>query len=192
MVMMDGRQASIWTAMPGIVESFDASEMTATIQVAIQAQAQAPDGSFSWVNLPVLIHCPVQFPAGGGFTLTFPVVAGDECLVVFASRCIDSWWQSGGVQPQAEFRMHDLSDGFAFLGFRSQPRKISGISSDATQLRSDDGSCYVELGAGHQVNIVAPGGINLTGPVTANGHRIDETHVHSGVTTGGGDTGPVT
>ena len=31
------------------------------------------------------------FPGGGGFALTFPVAAGDECLVVFASRCIDDY-----------------------------------------------------------------------------------------------------
>ena len=68
---------------------------------------------------------PVVFPGGGGFALTFPVAAGDECLVVFASRCIDAWWQSGGVGEPMEPRMHDLSDGFALIGVRSQPAHVS-------------------------------------------------------------------
>ncbi|MGC8050122.1 Gp138 family membrane-puncturing spike protein, partial [Salmonella enterica] len=78
-------------------------------------------------------------------SMTFPVAQGDECLVVFASRCIDSWWQSGGIQEQAELRMHDLSDGFAILGFRSQPRALSNISTTSAQLRSDDGATFIDL-----------------------------------------------
>jgi hypothetical protein len=35
------------------------------------------------------------------------------------------------------------------------------------------------------------GNTNFTGQVSANGHRIDETHKHTGVTTGAGQTGTV-
>jgi hypothetical protein len=165
----------------------------------------------------------VCFPRGGGCTLTFPVAAGDEALIVFSSRCIDAWWQSGGVQVQAELRMHDLSDGFAILGPFSQATKIGGVSTSTTQLRSNDGSTFVDLDpAGKVVKVKAPGGItldtpavtvtgiinvqnansaptamaingntNFTGQVSANGHRIDETHKHTGVTTGAGQTGTV-
>ncbi|MFW8450019.1 Gp138 family membrane-puncturing spike protein, partial [Klebsiella pneumoniae] len=64
------------------------------------------------VNLPLLVDVPVVFPRGGGCTLTFPVKPGDECLVIFADRCIDFWWQSGGIQEPVDERMHDLSDAF--------------------------------------------------------------------------------
>jgi hypothetical protein len=47
-----------------------------------------------------------------------------------------------------EFRMHDLSDGFAFVGPRSTPRVLSGVSTTATQLRSDDGATMVEVSPG--------------------------------------------
>jgi hypothetical protein len=77
--------------------------------------------------------------------MTFPVKDGDEGLVVFASRCIDKWWRDGGVQEQTEYRMHDLSDGFAIPGFRSQKRTLDNVSTTAVQLRSDDGKKYVEL-----------------------------------------------
>jgi hypothetical protein len=89
--------------------------------------------------------------------------------VVFASRCIDGWWQSGGVQPPAEFRMHDLSDGFAIPG-RARSRASSNVSTTTAQLRSDDGLAYVELDpAGHVVKIKAPGGIVLDGDVHITG-----------------------
>lgn len=171
---LDGRQAQMWTTMPGIVLSFNAVAMTASVQIAIQAKKQLDDGT--WVDIAIsnLVDCPVVFPSGGGFTLTFPVSEGDECLVFIASRCIDNWWYLGpganhAPRPQAEMRMHDLSDGFILVGPRSQPRVLSGVSTTTTQLRSDDGAMYVELAGSHVMNIVAPGGLNITAPtVTIN------------------------
>ena len=146
----------------------------------------------------------MHFPSGGGFTLTFPLAVGDEVYVALAERCIDGWWQSGGVQPQAEFRMHDLSDGFCFPKVWSQAKKITSPSITTAQLRSDDGVLYVELAAAHVCNIVAPGGVNITGNVhvagtviatgegTFNGGHTVSAHVHGGVLPGGSDTDPPT
>lgn len=196
-----GMHAELWTSLPAIIQSFDSAKQTCTAQPTIQGQVTQSDGSKKWVTLPLLVDVPVHFPSGGGYTLTFPVAHGDEALIVFASRCIDAWWQSGGIQQQAEMRMHDLSDGFAFVGFRSQVRLLAGgVKSGAAQLRSDDGSTYVEL-AGNKANIVAPGGLTITGPVTingtvtqaggalsSNGVKLND-HKHSGVQTGSGSTG---
>ena len=61
--------------------------------------------------------------------------------------------------------MHDLSDGFVFVGVRSQPRVIPNVSTGATQLRSDDGSTLIELDpASQKVRIVAPGGFDVVAP----------------------------
>lgn len=164
-IALDGHQAGIWTALPAIIQTFDPGKLTCTAQPAIKGLVRAKDGSTSWVSLPLLVDVPVCFPRGGGCTLTFPVSQGDEALIVFSSRCIDSWWQSGGIQVQAELRMHDLSDGFAIPGPFSQATKISGFSTTATQLRSNDGTTYVELNpSGKVVNVVAPGGMTITAP----------------------------
>lgn len=160
-----GHQAAIWTALPGIIESFDADAITAVVQPAIKGQLRAKDGSTSQITLPLLLDVPVVFPRGGGCALTFPLAKDDECLVVFASRCIDGWWTSGGIQAQAEFRMHDLSDGFAIPGPWSQATKIANISTTSTQFRSDDGSTYVDLNPTSQkIKIVAPGGFEVDAP----------------------------
>jgi Phage protein Gp138 N-terminal domain len=143
---LDQRQADIHTGFPGIVQSYNADAMTAQIQPAIQASVRNQLGEYSWVSLPVLLDCPVHFPSGGGFTLTFPLAPGDEVFVCIAERCIDAWWSSGGVQPQAELRMHDLSDGFCFPKVWSQPKKLSPApSTTAAQLRSDDGATVIEV-----------------------------------------------
>lgn len=198
---MAGLRADLWTALPATILSFDPAAMTVSVQPAVTRLLRRQDGTTEHVALPALADLPVQFPGGGGASLTFPAAAGDECLVVFASRCIDAWWQSSGVQQPARPRTHSLSDGFALLGFRSRPRALSGVSTTATQLRSDDGSTVVELAPGsHAVTITAPGGLIINGDVTVNG-KVDTTgdvkagtvslqhHVHTNTQPGGGLSG---
>lgn len=208
---LDGRQAMMWTALPCIVTKVNLAQMTLECQPAIKGVQSNEDGTSTYVNYPQLVDVPICFPSAGGFTLTLPINIGDEVLAIIASRCIDAWWQSGGIQIPAEFRMHDLSDGFALPGPRSLPRVVTGISAVNAQLRSDSGTTYLEITPTGRVNIVAPSGITLTGDVEVDGalavtgaahvtgdvvtgfgtfHPISlAAHIHSGVTVGGGNTG---
>ena len=159
-----GRQGTLWTALPGIVQSFDPVAMTCEVQPAIQGKMRLEDGGVQVVNLPLLLDCPVVFPRGGGCSLTFPIKAGDECLVVFSCRAIDIWWQQGGVQPPAETRMHDLSDGFVIPGPYSQPQVIPDVSIEAVELRTDDRSARLSIfPSDHLVEVETVG--NMVGTV---------------------------
>lgn len=164
-------------ALPGIIQSFDPDTVTAVVQLAIRYIERDNDGNKSTKDYPLLVDVPVVFPRGGGCTLTFPVKEGDECLVIFADRCIDFWWQSGGIQEPVDGRMHDLSDAFCIVGPQSQAKKISGISTTAAQLRTDDGSAFIELAAGGDITATTTGNatinaseIILNGNVTINGN----------------------
>ena len=193
-IAADGMQSRMWTSLPGIIQKFDSERMVADIQPAINGIRLAEDGTYREIKMPLLLDCPVQFPQGGGCILTFPVSPGDECLVSFGSRCIDAWWQLGGVQGQAELRMHDLSDGFCIPGVRSQPRKIS-VNMTGAQLRSDDGSVSVTLNpTTRAITMIAPGGLHVTGPITSDTEVMAAgvhltTHRHGGVSAGGSQTG---
>ncbi|EIV5270879.1 Gp138 family membrane-puncturing spike protein [Klebsiella pneumoniae] len=186
-------------AMPGIIQSFDPESVTAVVQPAIRYIERDNDGNQSTQDYPLLVDVPVIFPRGGGCTLTFPVSAGDECLVIFADRCIDFWWQSGGIQEPVDGRMHDLSDAFCIVGPQSQAKKIGGISTTAAQLRTDDGSAIIELAAGGAVTITSPqitinGPLQVNGEITSTGDQLaggisQIGHTHGGVEPGGGSTG---
>lgn len=203
-VALDGRQAQLWTALPAIVQSVNLQAMTIEAQPAIQGVVVAEDGSSSYVKLPLLADVPLCFPSAGGFILTLPIQAGDEVLVIIASRCIDAWWQNGGVGIPMEARMHDLSDAFALPGPRSQPKVVGSISSSAAQLRNDAGSVYIEINPSGQIKLVAPSGVAITGNLTvtgtigATGEITAKTtttaiplsvHLHQGVTPGTGTSG---
>lgn len=186
-------------AMPGIIQSFDPDAVTAVVQPAIKGAEQDESGAEGSVNLPLLVDVPVLFPRGGGCTLTFPVKAGDECLVIFADRCIDFWWQSGGIQEPVDERMHDLSDAFCIVGPQSQAKKIGGISTSAVELRSDDGETKLSLNpASGAINGTAPGGFNLNGLKILSDGRLQlvdgsivDKHTHGGVEPGGSSTAPL-
>lgn len=189
---LEGKQAEIWTALPGIIQSYDPASMTVSVQPAISGKITGEDGASSPVNLPILPDVPVVFPTGGGFTLTFPIKDGDECLVVFSSRCIDGWWAGGGVQEPMESRMHDLSDGFAIVGPRHKGRALQpAADAENVQLRSDDGTNHVTITPDNDVQVVsadkvsvaAAGEITLNAPVIRIQGALFVTDVNGGATT---------
>lgn len=149
------------TASPGIVKEVNLGKQTVTVQLAIQGKMVDQTGVAKWVNMPLLTDVPIIWPRAGGFSLTFPVAVGDECLVIFGERCIDSWWQSGGVQKPIDDRQHDLSDAFAIFGPTSQPRKLQNVQANVVELRTDSRSDYISLKNGSlDINIV--GAVNVT------------------------------
>lgn len=192
--------------MPGVIKSFDPDTVTCEVEIANYGHMPESYEGKSVDRLdsdnvfyPLILDAPVVFPRGGGVTLTFPVVPGDECLVIFADRCIDFWWQSGGTQNASRGRMHDFSDAFVIPGPQSQTKKISGISATAAQLRTDDGAAFIEIAAGGEVTITSPqitfnGPLQVNGAITSTGDQtaagISQTnHTHGGVEAGGENTG---
>lgn len=166
-------------AAPGIIQSYNAGTNTATVQLAIREKVNQMDGTTQDTDLPLLLDCPVMMPRGGGFALTFPVAAGDECLVVFADACIDSWWQSGGVQNQAEKRRHDLSDGIVIPGLWSQPNKLT--IGEGIRLTATAGGASVSVTAsgvtltlgGVSLALTASGLALTGGEMTINGQQVE-------------------
>ena len=216
-IAIDGLMAMAWTGLPGYIVSYDASTVTATVQLGVQGSNTNPDGSQAFANYPVLNGVPVEFPGGGGCRLTFPVAEGDECWVSFGCRAIGAWKQYGGVQVPNDTRRHHITDAVCHIGPMSQANKLSNVSATTVQLRSLDNSTHIELDpAGQIVNIVAPRGMTITAPTVrvVNGAlSVDETitaaqtikstggdvlagaisltnHVHPGVQSGSSTTGP--
>ncbi len=98
--------SSLHCALPGTVVSFDAERQTAEIRPAVKLGSMA---------LPVLSDVPVFMP------VPFDVSPGDACLVVFSDVDIDGWFETGEAVEPLSARKHSLSDGFAFVGWRTCP-----------------------------------------------------------------------
>lgn len=153
---------NIRVACPGIITEFDAEKQTVSVQLSIQERISFHGKPFEDITIPELQDVPIYMPRAGNFVLTMPVTIGDECLVVFADMCIDSWYQSGGTSNvQMDNRRHDLSDGFALLGVWSQPRVISNYSTDSAVLRNLNNDSYVEV-KDSDINIITPTKVTIT------------------------------
>ncbi|HET8689331.1 MAG TPA: Gp138 family membrane-puncturing spike protein [Methanosarcina sp.] len=195
---MEGQLSNLWTALPAIIVSADYTKQTLTAQPTISATITNQQQQKQTVKMPLLVDVPFQCYGGSDFIFTIPNLAGSECLIVFASRCIDSWWQNGGVQNPAEHRMHDLSDGFAIIGFNSQPNKIINYNTSAPELRSRDNATKITMTPSNITitsasvtvngNMTVNGTIHSTGDTTAGSISL-KSHTHGGITTGTSSTG---
>jgi hypothetical protein len=148
-------------AVPGIVVSFDPVKQTCIVQPAIQEMVLLPPPPTQQVtnpgstqNIPTSVtiepiqDVPIMMMRVPGWSMTFPITKGTECLLIFSDMCIDGWWQNGGINPQYDRRRHDLSDAFAWFGPWSQPNVLPNYSTSSVQIRSDDQTVLIDLASG--------------------------------------------
>lgn len=125
----------------------------------------------------MLFHLPfMRYHAGIAAVILNPVV-GDLGLAVFSSKD-NSGVTKGTTEPKppASFRGNTMANGFYIGGFLNQNPIV-----------------FVELTQGGQVNITAPGGVNINGNVTVSGDVVASgislvNHIHTGDS--GGTTSP--
>lgn len=169
-IAVETAQSRIWTALPAIVQSVDFARQTITAQPAVQVTQTLQSGERQIVNLPLLVDVPICYPKCAGFALTLPIKSGDEVLIVFGARCIDSWWQNGGTQnAPAEYRFCDLSDGFAVFAPTSQPKRLPAVSAENVQLRNTAGDVFLEITPAGQIHLQAKSFVaDISGDATWN------------------------
>lgn len=199
--------------LPARVVSYDDASNRATVQILV-AMKTTEGKKVSRANFP---NVHVFRFGGGGFFLRFPLKSGDFGWIKANDRDISLVFQRGGSEdiPNTE-RLHSFSDA-VFI-----PDTIKGWTindSDAVVFQSMSGDVCIALhddkitiDAPDRVDITAPdiklkgnveieggltthggAGIALTGgSITHNGTNIGDTHTHSGVQSGGSNTGSPT
>ena len=155
----------------------------ATVQPLIKQQA----GDGSPVRHGVIYGVPVFRIQGGSSAVIIDPAIGDIGLLCCSDRDASSVKDSGKESLPSSFRTHDFSDGFYFGGF------LNAVPTQYVQFTGTG----INVVSPNAINFTAPtitlnGAVGITGTATANGHAIDNTHKHSGVTTGLGITGVVT
>lgn len=115
--------------MPGEIVSFDASKQTAQVKPLLADQILDTSGASRALPQPVLNEVPIVFAGGGGFAETWPVAAGDPCLLVFSDRSLDLWFARGGAVAPDDARSHDITDAVAILGARSKPGALTDFDT---------------------------------------------------------------
>lgn len=181
----------------GEIVSFNASNQTAEVSVKMTYKVND-----KVLEYPLLIDCPCVVLGGGKGRVTFPIAAGDSCIVLFNDRDIDNWFSSGRTMPPRTERKHSFSDAIAIVGVRNMQNKIIDYLTTGTELKYGNSTIKLEDNkvtvTNGSASIVLDGGaiqitgaVAITGSFTVNGKNVGDTHRHSGVASGSSNTGVV-
>lgn len=159
----------------GIVQEFYPEDLTVQVQIAGKKQIGLnPDGT-QRVRDYAPIYAKVCYCNP---FITYPIKQGDECVLLFADREIESWFINGDINPETHPRMHDLTDAVALFGIRSIPNMIEILTNC---LHLFFGNSSIEL---------TENGVNINGELTINGVPYLQ-HIHSNGNQGGNTGGVV-
>lgn len=141
----------------GTIQSFNAAEQTARVtvnykQVLTVADPVTKKYSLQQRSYPALDRVPVVVLQGGGGALTFPIAAGDECILLFNDRDLDNWFKSGATtSPPTTARTHALADAVALVGLYSLKRSLANYDTTRAVLRK--GNAMVGVGNADKVKV---------------------------------------
>lgn len=110
------------------------NEESNTVDVELLVR-RSVDVTQSVTEYPPLVDLPLLWQGASDGDLTFPDPTGSDCLVIFADRSIDEWFETGQAYTPKNKRMHDLSDGFVLLRPRHKGDPLQDYDKEATMLK---------------------------------------------------------
>lgn len=103
---------NVHTAMPARIVTYDYTTRKASVQPLVDKKFT--DGTVQ--AMPQINNIPVVLPQVGDFSMSFPINAGDYCLIICCERSISTWLNNGQQAPPIDPRKFDLSDAVALVG----------------------------------------------------------------------------
>lgn len=144
-----------------IVQEFHPEDLTVTVQIVNKKEEKLNFNGTQNVRNYALIRAKVCFCNP---YITNQINEGDECVLLFSDREIESWFITGEYNPIAYPRMHDLTDAVAIFGIRSLPKMIEFVQSC---LHLFYGNSDIQIKE-NQIDIISSL-LNITGNTTQNG-----------------------
>lgn len=162
--------------------------------VVLVAQLTGDNQTRPGVEIPNVPYFRLQ---GGANAVIIDPKPGDIGMACFASRDISSVKAARRAAPPGSLRHHDFSDGMYVGGFlNAAPTQYihftdSGIVVHSPYSVSVNAPAATVNAPDIQMNgnVQVTGNFSVNGSMTNNGKNIGSTHTHSGVQTGGGNTG---
>lgn len=81
------------------------------------------------IDYPKLTDVPIFYLGSPQSGITTPVKVGDQCLIIYNDRSIDSWFQDKKQSTLSSNRLHSISDGVALVGINSSKDAIQWLSN---------------------------------------------------------------
>lgn len=165
--------------------------------VDVQPMVHQVDGTGNPTPHATIHNLPYFRLQGGTNAFVVDPVVGDIGVAVFCSRDISQVKRTKKISNPGSAARFDWADGLYIGGF------LNGIPTNYVYVSP----AGIQVTATNQVTVTAPaitlngpttingattinGNVATTGTLTNNGHAVGSTHLHTGVTTGSGTSGP--
>lgn len=125
-----GALVGVHTGFVAEVVSYDRTKQVATLQPVVRGRRRTEEGVVEFYHLPQLVNVPVEFPSGGGCSITWDLVKGDQGIVRILERSHDEWRTVGGSSTSPQHaRRFDLTDATFHPGGRSPASPLTEVAA---------------------------------------------------------------
>lgn len=185
--------------MPARVIAVDRTKNRVTVEIMVGMLNTARQV----VKRAQVSSVPIYQPSAGGYVINFPVQQGDLGWLKATDTDISLFLQSlsstPAIQPPNTFIMHKFDSAMFFPDEMNRNVTIASEDADNLVIQNDDGTVRISI-SNAKVKVTAPlleidaphttmsGDLVVTGNVTGDGISLNS-HQHTGVTTGPGNTG---
>lgn len=198
---------SEFNRMSFVVRSIMAQQATTTLVIVraveddtvdVQPMVSQVDGAGNAVDHGIIHGLPVWRLQGGNSAVIVTPEVGDIGLAVFASTDISNVKRAKEPTTPGSFRRFDWSDGIYLGGLLNvEPTQFVRMDSSGITITAADGQPVTINADSVIVNadtVSMSGDLDVTGSISSGtgstfGGKAFDSHKHSGVTTGGGQTG---
>lgn len=130
----------IYTCLPAAVTNVYVNGSATVIDAQPLIDYRFSDGTS--IVRPICEGVPIQWPSGGGASLTFPIKTGDMVLLVYCMNSLDEWKHSDGtntITPMHK-RYHDSADVIAIPGLFTTVKHPTQENATSVVLKHNDGT----------------------------------------------------
>ena len=177
---LEGALADVHTSCSATVVSYDSAKKRANVKLVMRRALHGVDGAATTYEQPLVIpNVPVVGLGSGGFYLSLPVEAGDAGRLHFAETDESQWESTGEVSNPRDLTRHGLGSCVFVPSPRQPPATVGAYMACPSPFSFGDPATAQLVAIAQKVDAA------ISAIVTWSG-----THVHSGVTTGPGASGP--
>lgn len=135
-------RGNIHVSLPAVIVSYDSTKHTCECKAVVDRPIQNSSGETLFEELPNFQNVRVSWPRGGGYSLQFPLHAGDHVTLIFPTWDPTSWRTTGEPGFPLFLGTHVLGQPVAFTGDYPSTDPLPAIGDEAVI----DGPTAIRLG----------------------------------------------
>lgn len=171
----------VHTAIPAVVLKFNDVGRKSTVDVQPLVSIVSRDGSID--PQTSILNVPLQQPASSVGGMVFPIREGDNVLLVYAERAIDTWkYGTGSPAPASDYRRFDMKDCFAIPCVFPTSKAMSSEQKQGPDYSAGDTAVY-NLRGGKRTEII----IKQNGDIIINSPGTTEINCSDAVVNAGSE-----